>query len=113
MPVSNRRQLTHPDVRHAIREPVRLLALVALGVAATLPPMAAANEKPAYWVVNGGWAPTVGTTSDYLKAGWNLGTGFVFKPAPSSPVAIQLDLGYADFNATSKLIELGQSESFR
>ena len=76
-------------------------------------PVARAGDGPVSWIVNGGYVPTIGTTSDYLKAGWTLGTGLLIRPDSSSPFALQFDLGYSDFNATSKLIQLGQSQSFR
>ncbi len=81
--------------------------------AATLAPVSLAADAPVSWIVNGGWTPTTGTTSDYLKSGWTLGTGVVIQPNSSSPFALQLRSGYSDFNATSKLIQLGQSQSFR
>ncbi len=87
---------------------------VALALAtATLAPVSLAADGPVSWVVNGGFTPTIGTTSDYLKSGWTLGTGVVIQPNSSSPFALQLDLAYSDFNATSNLIQLGQSQSFR
>ena len=90
------------------------LAYIALGVsAAALPPAALAADGPVSWIVNGGYTPTIGTTADYLKDGWTLGTGVVIHPDSSSPFALQLDLSYSDFNATNKLIQLGQSQSFR
>ena len=62
------------------------------------------------WHVNGGAALTTGNTSDYLSRGWTIGAGVTFRPKPASRWAWQLDLGYADFNATSKFIDLGQQK---
>jgi len=92
----------------------RSSAGAALAVAgAILAPAALAADGPVSWMINGGFTPTVGTTSDYLKDGWTLGTGVLIHPDSSSPFGVQFDLSYSDFNATNKLIQLGQSQSFR
>jgi opacity protein-like surface antigen len=90
------------------------IGAAALALSATLlAPVTLASEGPVSWLVNGGWTPTMGTTSDYLKDGWTLGTGVDFHWDSSSPFSVQFDLSYSDFNATNKLITLGQSQSFR
>ena len=60
------------------------------------------------WQVNGGAALTMGNTSDYLSRGWTIGGGLTYRPKPTSRWALQFDLGYADFNATSQLVNLAQ-----
>ena len=95
----------------SIRHSIGTLAL-ALS-AATLSPAVLASGGPVSLVVNGGLTPTAGTTSDYLKSGWTLGTGLVWQWDSSSPFALQFDLSYSDFNATGGLVQLGQSHNIR
>ena len=56
------------------------------------------------WHLNGGYAETLGETSDYLHGGWTLGGGFAFQPESLDNLALQVDLAYADLSATNKLI---------
>src|SRR4051794_31443992 len=70
--------------------------------AAAITTAAVAADKPVTWLINGGYTPTLGTTSDYLKDGWTLGTGVEVHPDPSSPFGMQFDLSYSDFDATNK-----------
>lgn len=62
------------------------------------------------WIVNGGAALTTGASSDYLGSGWTLGTGVNWHPKPTSRLSLQLDLSWASFNATQKLVNLGQQK---
>ena len=89
------------------------IGTVVLALSATTLTPALAADGPVSWLINGGFTPTMGTTSDYLKDGWTLGTGVVIHPDSSSPFGAQFDLSYSDFNATNNLIQLGQSQSFR
>lgn len=66
--------------------------------------------SPYSWHVNAGGALTMGKSSDYLSTGWTLGGGMTYRHQPQSRFALQFDLGYADFNATHKLIDLGQQK---
>jgi opacity protein-like surface antigen len=88
------------------------VAALALSSAA-LAPATLASDGPVSWIVNGGYADAIGTTADYLKAGWTLGTGLMLQPDWTETWALQLDLSYSDFNATSKLVQLGQTQRFR
>jgi hypothetical protein len=92
----------------------RKSAAAALALAGVvLAPAALPCDGTVCWIVNGGFTPALGVTSDYLKAGWTLGTGIVIQPDSTGPFAFQADLAYSDFNATHKLIQLGQSQYFR
>ncbi len=62
------------------------------------------------WHVNGGGALTMGDSKDYLGTGWTLGGGVTYRRKAQSRLSLQLDLGYADFNASYKLIDLGQQK---
>src|SRR5690348_16774446 len=62
------------------------------------------SYKPLHWQIEGGYSPTVGTTSDYLRGGWNFGGGLTWYPSPVSPAALRLDLSYSEFRATHNLI---------
>lgn len=61
------------------------------------------------WHVNGGAALAMGNSKDYLSTGWTVGGGVSYG-RPQKRFALQLDLAYADFNATRKLIDLGQQK---
>jgi opacity protein-like surface antigen len=90
----------------------RILATVALGLLTVgLSSAALAAEPPLTWLLNGGYAAPVGTTADYLQGGWTVGGGLNVKLQPSSPLSAQFDLSYSDFQATRKLIDLGQAQS--
>jgi hypothetical protein len=95
----------------SIRHSIGTLAL-ALS-AALLAPAELACGGELSMVINGGLTPTAGTTSDYLKSGWTLGTGMMWQWDPSSPFAMQFDLSYSDFNATGNLVQVGQSHNIR
>ena len=60
--------------------------------------------RPLHWQIEGGFSPTVGTTSDYLEGGWNFGGGLTWYPSPLSPAALRVDLSYSEFNATNNLL---------
>ena len=62
------------------------------------------------WLVNGGWAFTMGNSSDFLSSGWTVGGGLNYHPKPTSRVSLQMDLSYAHFNATHKFVNLGQQK---
>jgi opacity protein-like surface antigen len=62
------------------------------------------------WLVNAGFALTTGSSSDYLNSGWTVGTGFAWHPKPASRWSYQFELGYANFNASSKFVNLGQQK---
>ena len=64
--------------------------------------------SPFSWHVNAGGALTLGKSSDFLSTGWTLGGGMTYRRKPQSRFALQFDLGFADFNATRKLIDLAQ-----
>jgi len=90
----------------------RIFSTLMLGLlAVALSPAALAAEPPITWLMNAGYAAPVGTTADYLQGGWTLGGGFAVKLQPSSPFSVQFDLSYADFQATTKLISLGQAQT--
>lgn len=60
--------------------------------------------KPLRWQIEGGYSPTVGTTSDYLQGGFTLGGGVTWFPSPSAPLGLRLDLSYSEYNATNNLL---------
>jgi opacity protein-like surface antigen len=93
----------------AIKRTVTTMALGLLAVA--LSPAALAAEPPVTWLMNAGYAATVGQTSDYMQGGWTVGGGMNIKFEPSSPLSAQFDLSYANFQATNNLINLGQAQS--
>jgi opacity protein-like surface antigen len=100
--------LTEPQVARAADAPC-LSAPPSFG--APLAPYTGPNRPRSSgafsWHVNGGGALTMGNSKDYLSTGWTVGGGVSYS-RPQSPFSLQLDLGYADFNATHKLISLGQ-----
>jgi Outer membrane protein beta-barrel domain len=103
-----------PDTTTAMPMTPRLLACTALAIsAAGATGTALAGDGPVSLMFNGGYAAAIGTTSDYLKAGWNLGTGVMVMPDTAGQLAMQFDLGYTNFNATSNLIQAGQAQNFR
>ena len=53
---------------------------------------------------------TLGKSSDYLGNGWTIGGGVTYQRKPQSRLALQVDLAYADFNATYNLVNLGQQK---
>ncbi len=80
-----------------------LLAIVVGLVAPALLPSAMAYAQVATtWHFNGGWAPTLGTTSDYLEDGWSVGGGFAISPHVDSPLALQFDLSYQHFGGNQQ-----------
>lgn len=85
----------------------------AIVMSVATPAALAGDGSPVSLVVNGGIAPTVGETGTYLKAGWTLGMGLAIQPDTAGQLAWQFDLGYTNFNATSKLVQLGQQQNFR
>jgi opacity protein-like surface antigen len=60
--------------------------------------------RPLRWQIEGGYSPTVGTTSDYLQGGFSLGGGVTWSPSPLVPLALRLDLSYSEYNATNNLL---------
>ncbi|MGH8220501.1 MAG: outer membrane beta-barrel protein [Steroidobacteraceae bacterium] len=62
------------------------------------------SVRPLHWQIEGGYSPTVGTTSDYLQGGWTLGGGLTWYPSPITPVGLRLDLSYSEYNATHNLL---------
>jgi len=90
----------------------RIFTTLAFGLlAAASSPGALAAEPPLTWLMNAGYAAPIGTTADYLQGGWTIGGGFAVKLQPSSPLSAQFDLSYSDFQATRKLIDLGQAQT--
>lgn len=67
------------------------------------------SYRPLRWQVDGGYSPTIGTTSDYLQGGWTLGGGLTWYPSPMVAAGLRLDLSYSEYNATHNL--LYQSET--
>ena len=62
------------------------------------------------WQLNAGAALPMGSTANYLDRGWTFGGGFIFHPKAASRWALQVDLSYASFNASSNLINVGQQQ---
>ena len=89
-----------------------LVAIAWMIAVAAVTPAAFAGDGPVRLLVNGGIAPTVGETGNYLKAGWNLGMGLQLQPDTAGQLAMQIDLGYTNFNATSQLVQLGKNQGF-
>ena len=117
--------LDAPDTRNAIKIPPLPEPLVA-----GAPSVTCLSEPPSFggqlapytgpihtrdvsslsWHVNAGAALTMGHTSTFLKSGWTVGGGATYRRKPQSPFALNLDLGYANFNASHTLINLGQQQ---
>jgi opacity protein-like surface antigen len=91
-----------------LKSPVAAAVAVSMALAG---PLAFAGDGPVRLLVNGGFAPTVGDTANYLKAGWNLGLGLQIQPDTAGQLAMQLDLNYTNFNGTQQLVQLGQGHS--
>lgn len=70
-----------------------------------------AMTKGLHWHLEGGYAPTVGRTADYLNGGGSVGGGFSFVPATGSLFSLRTDLSYSQFGATRHLISLGEQQS--
>jgi len=85
------------------------LALCIFAVLLAAAPRAFAQEySPLRWYLMGGANATVGSTSDLLQTGYNLGVAVVWRE-PGRPVGIRLDLNYASNNATRALQSLGSA----
>ena len=117
--------LDAPDTRNAIKVPALTepqVARVATDPCLSSPP-SFGKELAAYtgpsgprvvnpfdWHVNAGGAFTMGAASNYLNTGWTVGGGVTYRHQPQSRFALQLDLGYAAFNASKKLVDLSQQK---
>jgi opacity protein-like surface antigen len=117
--------LDAPDTRNAVKIPPLPEPLVARSpgapclsappsfggqLAAYTGPSGPRAVSPFSWYVNAGAALTMGKSSDFLSTGWTLGGGMTYRRKPQNRFALQFDLGFADFNATHKLIDLGQQQ---
>ena len=117
--------LDAPDTRNAIKVPPLTEPAVARAasdgclsappsfgkeLAAYTGPSLGRVVSPWDWHANAGGALTMGTASNYLNAGWTIGGGVSYRHQPQSRFALQLDLGYADFNASHRLVDLGQQK---
>jgi len=69
------------------------------------------SEGPIHWHLEGGYAATVGRTSDDLNGGGSIGGGFTCTPVAGSPFSLRADLSYSQFGATRNLIYLGEQRS--
>ena len=58
----------------------------------------------------GGFNEPAGQTSDILQGGWDVGFGVAFRQ-PGSPLALRLEMNYAQNNATNQLINQGTAQS--
>ncbi len=72
---------------------------------------AVAATPGVHWHVMGGYSATLGTTSDYLQGGYALGGGLSITPSAYSPFAWRFDLDYANHQASTQLIALGQQNT--
>lgn len=70
-----------------------------------------ADSPGVQWHVMGGYSDPLGTTSDYLQGGYQIGGGLTFLPSRTSPLDWRFDLDYAEHNATSRLIGIGQQNT--
>lgn len=68
------------------------------------------DDRPVSWHVMGGLSQPVGSTNDILQSGWNVGGGVTFHQ-PGSPLALRLDVDYANNSATRSLIDQGQQST--
>ncbi|HKT72773.1 MAG TPA: outer membrane beta-barrel protein [Steroidobacteraceae bacterium] len=68
-------------------------------------------QRPIQWHIMGGYAPTTGTTSDYLDGGWSIGGGLTFRPDPVAPLSLRADVSFSRFDATNNLLNLGSEQN--
>lgn len=65
--------------------------------------------RPVQWYIDGGASIPSSETSSDFNNGWGLGTGFIFRPDPTSPLAMRLDLNYARSDATGSFISANEA----
>jgi opacity protein-like surface antigen len=101
--------LTEPQVARAATDPC-LSSPPSFGkqLAPYTGPSLARVVNPFFGQINVGAALPMGHSSSYLNTGWTVGGGMIYRPTPQGRFALLLDLGYADFNASRKLVDLGQ-----
>jgi opacity protein-like surface antigen len=101
--------LTEPQLARAPTDPC-LSSPPSFGkqLAAYTGPSLGRVVNPFFGQVYAGGALTMGHSSSFLNSGWTVGGSFIYRPRPQGRFALQLDLGYADFNASRKLVGLGQ-----
>ncbi|MDB6091748.1 MAG: hypothetical protein JWN85_4532 [Gammaproteobacteria bacterium] len=66
------------------------------------------QQRPLQWHVDGGYSITTGRTADFLSNGWSIGSGVTWRPIADSPLALRADLHYSHFDATDRLLNLGE-----
>ncbi len=69
------------------------------------------RDKPVQWYIDGGYSATVGRTADFLRDGWTIGTGLLWRPPNAGPLSLRADLAYSRYGATDQLIALGQAQT--
>jgi opacity protein-like surface antigen len=65
--------------------------------------------RPVQWYLDGGASLTQGATSDDFNNGWTIGTGLMFRPDPSQPFALRVEVNYARSDATGAFIAANEA----
>ena len=68
------------------------------------------ENRPVQWYVMGGFSQPVGQTNSILQGGYDVGFGVAFRQ-PGNPLALRLEVNYANNNATHALIDQGQQDT--
>ena len=98
------------SLRNTLSAALGLLCLVPVAQAQYYYTPSSPDSRPVQLYVLGGFNEPVGQTSDILQGGWDVGFGVAFRQ-PGSPLALRLEMNYAQNNATNQLINQGTAQS--
>ncbi|HEY7996725.1 MAG TPA: outer membrane beta-barrel protein [Steroidobacteraceae bacterium] len=98
------------SLRNTLFAALGLLCLIPAARAQYYYTPASPDSRPVSVYVMGGFNEPTGQTSNILQGGWDIGFGVAFRQ-PGSPLALRLELNYAQNNATNQLLNQGTQES--
>jgi opacity protein-like surface antigen len=104
------REFSLMSLRNTLLAALGLLCLVPVAQAQYYYTPASPDSRPVQLYVMGGFNEPAGQTSDILQGGWDVGFGVAFRQA-GSPLALRLEMNYAQNNATNQLINQGTAQS--
>lgn len=73
----------------------------------------AKDRKEIQGYIAGGYVMPEGVANDYTNGGWNISGGTIFRPNPSAPFGIRVDLGYSYNEANSHALNTANSSGLR
>ena len=100
------REFSLMSLRNTLFAALGLLCLVPVAQAQYYYTPSSPDSRPVQLYVMGGFNEPTGQTSDILQGGWDVGFGVAFRQ-PGSPLALRLEMNYAQNNATNQLINQG------